>query len=133
MAGPGPRRAAARTTSSAPSSFYLSDRDAIGPVTARFVVAGIARADRDRRGAVVIQLDTPGGLDTSMREIVKAILASGVPVIVYVSPPGARAASAGMFITMAAPVAAMAPGTNIGAATPVSIGVAREAAGDALA
>ena len=105
---------------------------AIGPVTARFLVTGIARAERDSARAVVIQLDTPGGLDTSMREIVKAILASRVPVIVFVSPQGARAASAGMFITMAAPVAAMAPGTSIGAATPVSIGVESKVTGDTL-
>lgn len=101
-------------------------------MTACFLVTGIARAERDSAQAVVIQLDTPGGLDISMREIVKAILASRVPVIVFVSPQGARAASAGMFITMAAPVAAMAPGTSIGAATPVSIGAESPTAGDTL-
>ncbi len=96
--------------------------DAIGPVTARFMVDGIQRGERDGAAAVVIQLDTPGGLDTAMRQIVKAIFAAEVPVIVYVAPSGARAASAGMYITLAAPVAAMAPGTNIGAATPVTLG-----------
>jgi len=69
-----------------------------------------------KAAALVIELDTPGGLDTSMRSIVKDIMAAGIPVIVYVAPPGARAASAGVFITLAAHVAAMAPGTNIGAA-----------------
>ncbi len=105
---------------------------AIGPVTSRFIVSGIARAERDSARAVAIQLDTPGGLDTSMREIVKAILASHVPVIVYVSPQGARAASAGMFITLSAPLAVMAPGTSIGAATPVSIGVETPTGRDTL-
>lgn len=105
-----------------PFVYLIPIDDAIGPVTARFMVAGIERAERERAAAAVIQLDTPGGLDASMRQIVKAILAAEVPVVVYVAPPGARAASAGMYITLAAPVAAMAPGTNIGAATPVSIG-----------
>ena len=82
----------------------------------------MAAAGQRRASALVIELDTPGGLDLSMRDIVKAILASEVPVIVYVAPAGARAASAGVFITMAAHVAAMAPGTNIGAAHPVQLG-----------
>lgn len=96
--------------------------DAIGPATARYVTNHLRRAESQGARAVILQLDTPGGLDTSMREIVKAILAAEVPVAVYVAPPGARAASAGFFITLAAPIAAMAPGTNIGAATPVSAG-----------
>ncbi len=96
--------------------------DAIGPVTARFVGKSILASEEDGAMAAVIVLDTPGGLDTSMREMVKAILGADVPVIVYVAPPGARAASAGLFVTLAAPVAAMAPGTSIGAATPVPIG-----------
>src|SRR3712207_9070237 len=70
--------------------------------------------------AVVILMDTPGGLDSSMREIIKAELASRVPVVVYVSPEGSRAASAGVFLTIAADVAAMAPQTNLGSSTPVS-------------
>jgi len=92
----------------------------ITPVIADHVADGISRAERDDHAAYLIRLDTPGGLDTSMRAIVKDILASDVPVVVYVSPQGARAASAGAIITFASHVAAMAPGTAIGAATPVS-------------
>ncbi len=84
-----------------------------------------APAEKEKASALIIQLDTPGGLDTSMRAINQAIINAKVPVIVYVSPKGARAASAGMFITMAAHVAAMAPGTNIGAAHPVSVGMGK--------
>lgn len=94
----------------------------INPVSAEYITDGIAAAQSAHRAAVVLQLDTPGGLDTSMRIIIKAINASTVPVIVYVGPSGSRAASAGTFITLAAHVAAMAPGTNIGSAHPVSMG-----------
>jgi membrane-bound serine protease (ClpP class) len=94
----------------------------IDPITARYVVRGLARAADERAELVVIALDTPGGLEVSMDEIVQAILSSPVPVAVYVSPSGARAASAGVFIAMAAPIAAMAPGTHIGAAHPVGPG-----------
>ena len=94
----------------------------ISPVTAEFLGDAVRKANRENFAALIIQLDTPGGLDTSMRVIVKDILNSETPVIVYVSPSGARAASAGVFITMAAQVAAMAPGTNIGAAHPVMLG-----------
>ncbi|MGQ9655342.1 MAG: NfeD family protein [Thermodesulfobacteriota bacterium] len=99
---------------------YVSS--AINPVTAEFIEEGLKKAAEQGAPLAVIQLDTPGGLDTAMREIVKFILASEVPVVVYVAPSGARAASAGVFITMAADVAAMAPGTNIGAAHPVAMG-----------
>jgi membrane-bound serine protease (ClpP class) len=94
----------------------------INPVTKDYLVDAIEKGEREDFDAVVIELDTPGGLDSSMREIIKAQLAADVPVVVYVYPPGARAASAGVFITMAADVAAMAPGTNIGSSTPVSTG-----------
>jgi membrane-bound serine protease (ClpP class) len=94
----------------------------INPVAAEYITDGIVAAESAHRAAVVLQLDTPGGLDTSMRIIIKAINASTVPVIVYVSPSGSRAASAGTFITLAAHIAAMAPGTNIGSAHPVSMG-----------
>src|SRR5918996_363726 len=96
--------------------------EAITPVTARFITRAIRQAEEQRAAALVIVLDTPGGLVDSTREIVGAILQSRVPVVVYVAPAGARAASAGVFITMAAHIAAMAPGTTIGAAHPVQIG-----------
>ena len=93
----------------------------ITPVIADHLVDGVAAAERDGHAAYLVELDTPGGLDTSMREIVKAFLGADVPVVVYVTPSGARAASAGAIITFAAHVAAMAPGTTIGAATPVAL------------
>lgn len=95
---------------------------AINPVLSDYIERGITHSEEIGATACIIQLDTPGGLDTSMRDIVQNIVNSRVPVIVYVSPSGARAASAGVFITMAAHVAAMAPNTAIGAASPVSIG-----------
>ncbi|MDY6847548.1 MAG: nodulation protein NfeD [Thermodesulfobacteriota bacterium] len=95
--------------------------DVINPVVAGFVQDEIERANRLERRAVLLELDTPGGLDTSMRQIIQAMLGSRIPVIVYVYPHGARAASAGALITLAADFAAMAPGTNLGAATPVSL------------
>ena len=94
----------------------------ISPVTAEYLTAVIERAEADNSALLVVELDTPGGLDSAMRQMVQAILKSRVPVAVYVSPQGARAASAGVLITLASDVAAMAPGTNIGAAHPVSIG-----------
>ena len=94
----------------------------ITPVAAEFLVQSIIAAESEGAAALVIQLDTPGGLDTSMRDIVKAQLGARVPVVVFVAPSGSRAASAGAFITLAAHVAAMAPGTNIGSASPVQMG-----------
>jgi len=99
----------------------------INPVIASFIADAITTANRDNNRAVLIELDTPGGLDTAMRDIIQAQLNSRIPIIVYVAPQGARAASAGALITLAADFAAMAPGTNIGAATPVSIGGGGEA------
>jgi membrane-bound serine protease (ClpP class) len=96
--------------------------DAISPASARYMVQSIERAQRERAECLVIELDTPGGLDQSMRQVIKAIMASDVPVVVYVGPAGSRAASAGAFITLSAHLAAMAPGTSIGAAHPVAVG-----------
>lgn len=96
--------------------------DPIGPITVEFFKATFEKADKENAHILIFELDTPGGLDTSMREIIKMIETSKIPVVVYVSPPGARAASAGAFITLSAHIAAMAPGTNIGAAHPVNLG-----------
>ncbi|MGZ3613716.1 MAG: NfeD family protein, partial [Thermodesulfobacteriota bacterium] len=94
----------------------------INPATAKFIVDSIDEATQQGAQCLIIQLDTPGGLMESMRIIVKKELASTIPIIVYVSPGGARAASAGVFVTMAANIAVMAPGTHIGAAHPVTLG-----------
>jgi len=98
-------------------------QDAIGPASADYLVRGIRKAGEAGAPLVVIELDTPGGLDISMRQVIQAILAAPVPVAVYVSPQGARAASAGTYILYAAHIAAMAPATTLGAATPVAIGL----------
>jgi membrane-bound serine protease (ClpP class) len=94
----------------------------INPVAAKFITEAIDTSEEDGAQCLIIQMDTPGGLMDSMRTIVKKILSARVPVVVYVSPAGARAASAGVFVTMAAHIAAMAPSTNIGAAHPVTLG-----------
>jgi membrane-bound serine protease (ClpP class) len=117
----------------------ISVNGVINPVAAEYIGKNIRKANEKKVEALIIELDTPGGLDTSMRNIVKDIIGSEVPVVVFVSPSGSRAASAGVFITLAAHIAAMAPGTNIGAAHPVGLGgkmdktMAEKATNDAAA
>ena len=107
---------------SPPAVVQVDLREMVEPVSADFVVRGIHHANQVNAQAVLIEIDTPGGLETSMREIIQAIIESRVPVITYVAPGGARAASAGLFILLSGDVAAMAPGTHTGAAHPVILG-----------
>jgi membrane-bound serine protease (ClpP class) len=109
-------------TEAAPTANLVRIDGAIGPVPARFIAQQIEDAEREQAACLVIGIDTPGGLDTSMRAMIQDILASSVPVVLYVSPSGARCASAGVFIAMSCDVVAMTPGTSIGAAHPVTIG-----------
>src|SRR5207247_6038906 len=97
--------------------------DAIGPAIADYIVREFRTVARSETGLIVLRMNTPGGLDTSMREIISAILALPVPVATYVAPNGARAARAGTYIAYASAAVGIAPGTNIGAATPVQLGV----------
>jgi membrane-bound serine protease (ClpP class) len=114
--------AAPAATEGRRTALIMRLNDAIGPATSHFLTKGIRRAAEEGHALVIIEMDTPGGLDASTRDIIKEILASPVPVVTYVSPNGARAASAGLYILYASHVAAMAPATNTGSATPVSIG-----------
>jgi membrane-bound serine protease (ClpP class) len=105
-----------------PEVLVITLEGTINPVASEYIESNVEKANEEGYEALIIELDTPGGLDTSMRSIIKAMNGSEAPVVVFVSPPGARAASAGAFITIAAHVAAMAPQTNIGAAHPVGVG-----------
>ena len=131
--------AASKSTNGAGRVLVTRLEGPVSPVMAEALDHAIDRAGRERYAALVIELDTPGGLETSMREMVKSLLAAPTPVIVWVSPSGARAASAGVLIALAADIAAMAPGTNIGAATPINMQgpmdstLARKATNDAAA
>lgn len=114
---------AAAQSDPAPGAVYLTDvKGAIGVATLRQITRAITHARANRAEALIMQLDTPGGLVSSTREIIKEMIASPVPIIVYVAPSGARAASAGTFMVYASNLAAMAPGTNLGAATPIQMG-----------
>ena len=102
--------------------YVITVAGSINPPVADFITRSITKAEKDKAATLVIQLDTPGGLDSSMRNIVQGILNAQIPILVFVSPSGARAASAGVLVVLAADLAAMSPGTNIGAAHPVNVG-----------
>src|SRR5258708_4663043 len=114
--------AATSQVAAAPKAVVLQIDGAIGPAVADYVVRELRGINQADTRLVVLRMNTPGGLDTSMREIIRAILSSPVPVAAYVAPSGARAASAGTYIPYASAIAAMAPGTNLGAATPIQLG-----------
>ena len=128
LAAPGLAAIAAAAETASPAAqaqrvLYTAEIDgAITPVIAQYLSRAISRAERDQAAGLLIRLDTPGGLESAMRDMAQSLLGAQIPTIVYVAPAGARAASAGLFVTLAAHVAAMAPGTNIGAAHPVALG-----------
>ncbi len=121
LSGRSPDAEATESKSQAPVH-VITIAASINPVTADYLAAEIRRAEQGGAQCLVVELDTPGGLESAMREMVQGILKTRVPVVVYVAPPGGRAASAGVLLTLASDVAVMAPGTNIGAAHPVGIG-----------
>ena len=113
----------AQTATNDKQAILININGAIGPAVMDFVQRGIQKAAERNAQLIILRMDTPGGLGKSMRGIIRSILSSPVPVVTYVAPSGARAASAGTYIIYASPVAAMAPGTNLGAATPVRVGM----------
>lgn len=126
----------ARAQPTVPAIVGLHLNGVVDPFLADYIRRGVGSANDDGASAVLIRIDTPGGLSSSMREMTQAILGSRIPVICYVAPEGARAASAGAFVLMSCPVAAMAPGTNVGAATPVGVSgltLERKVTNDAVA